>query len=279
MKSATFRILKMSFHRLPVKLCQVIILSQLIGSTIIAIAVEDETDNTSFAYKRTSSRSANISPGTYFRELGINLTTQYYFDNREFNTLAFVFSAKKLPFNFSLWGFTDLHGKQNSASRREKLVRSFSEYRLSHNGLGNLFNIPGLGLQAEYNFTSIPSNDVDLVRFGLTYKHTLPIPAFYFLGGKSGWLQWRIFPVETDGNGGQSSLIYNIPVMNRLSISGFADINYDEKGSDRWVVEPQLNLQISENFFFIVEYRLNGFEEANPNLDGQGLALGIKLKF
>ena len=194
----------------------------------------------------------------------------YYWDNRNFTTLNLLTSTSGLPYNLSIWGFIDLHGRHESEST--DLSRYFIEYRLNRkidpDWIGGL---EGLGFQAEFNDSEFPSNN--LFRFGLTYRHSLP----QFLGSK-GWLQWRGFPYETDGSGQQASLIYFLPLHERAWISGFADINLRESQSDVWVIEPQLTYQLNDRFSLLAEYRFNEFEE-NNGLDGQGVAFGMEVRF
>ncbi len=197
----------------------------------------------------------------------------YYWDNRDFNTFALVTSAKRLPGGFSFWGFTDLHGDHNKARESIDHTRFFMEYRLSRSikpkwALG----IKGLGFQAEFNDSQGSNNN--LLRAGLTFKHT--IPSFT---KKKGWLQWRGFPVESDGDGGQASVIYNFPLHDRIWISGFADVNFINKISDRWVIEPQLNIRLSDLITLAIEYRQNGFERAAAGVSGKGIALGLSMSF
>ena len=195
----------------------------------------------------------------------------YYWDNRDFTTLNLLTSTTGLPYDFSIWGFTDLHGAHESSST--DLSRYFIEYRLNRkidpDWVGGL---QGLGFQAEFNDSEFLSNN--LFRFGLTYRHALP----EFLGRK-GWLQWRGFPYETDGSGQQASLIYFLPLHERTWISGFADINLRESQSDVWVIEPQLTYQLDDRFSLLVEYRFNGYEDLNPAAKGEGVALGMEVSF
>jgi len=195
----------------------------------------------------------------------------YYWDNREFTTLNLLTSTTGLPYDFSIWGFIDLHGSHKSSST--DLSRYFIEYRLNRkidpDWVGGL---DGLGFQTEFNDSESLSNN--LLRFGLTYRHSLP----EFLGQK-GWLQWRGFPYETDGSGQQASLIYFLPLHERVWISGFADINFRESQKDVWVIEPQLTYKFTDRFSFLVEYRYNGFEDMNPSVQGEGVALGIEVTF
>lgn len=205
----------------------------------------------------------------------VKLSLSYYLDERDFNTLEIGISSTRTLFGFSLWGFTDLHGDQGG-SRDADFDQSFSEYRLSHAGIGEWLNLPGLGAQIEFNIFTPGSNDV--TRFGLTYRHDLPLP-WSETAGRDGWLQWRVFPYETDGDGGQLSLIYNIPLFSRISISGFADYNIREGAPNRWIVEPQLNVKLSPRISALLELRYNEFEDASPTLDGFAPALGLRFDF
>jgi len=74
-------------------------------------------------------------------------------------------------------------------------------------------------------------------------------------------------------------LIYYFYLSKYISISGFADLNLEENGTNRWVAEPQMNIRLSDNVDLVLEGRLNEFESANPNLDGSGVAGGLKYKF
>ena len=204
----------------------------------------------------------------------LKLDISYYWDDRDFNTIGIVTSKSNLLPNLHLWGFTDFHSEMNNESRRYKPSRSFSEYRLTYDI--SEYTIDGLWLQAEYNY-STPS-DNDIARFGIVYKLSFdnPIPKV----NANPWVQFRYFPAETDGDGWQFSLAYFIPLHERVSISGFADVNFHEKADiDRWVVEAQLNFKITKNFYALIEYRYNEYERFNPNLDGHGVAVGFSLRF
>lgn len=202
----------------------------------------------------------------------VKLAGAYYLDSRAFSTASIGLSSDRLPGGFSLWGFSDFHGDHDSNDLG--LNRSFSEYRLSHGSAAKLFNTPGFSFQAELN--SITGDGNDVVRAGLTYKHKLPLP---WGKGTKGWLQWRAFPYETDNDGGQASLIFFLPISPRLQIKGFADYNVMEGANNRWVVEPELNIQISRRLAALLEFRYNEFEDANPAIHGSGVALGIRYQF
>ena len=205
----------------------------------------------------------------FTEKYGLKNQVIYYFDHRDYNTLGITTSVSKLPAGFSIWGFTDFHGNQLEPRDRARLTNSFSEYRLSYN-LEDHTGIKGLAFQSEFNYFS--RSDTKLGRFGLTYKHNLPT-----LHEKS-WLQWRLFPAQTDDNN-QISLIYFLPITDKISINGFADYNINEQAQDRWVIEPQLNYQFTQYLSAHIEYRYNGFQKANDRLRGHGIAIGLGLTF
>jgi len=126
-------------------------------------------------------------------------------------------------------------------------------------------------VQLEYNDSTNSSNQV--ARWGITFKHDLPA----VFNGK-GWLQWRVFPYESDGSGEQLSLGYFLALTKHVSFSGFADLNLQDGADDRWVIEPQLSFKINEHFKFLIEYRYNGFEAASPSSKGNGIAVGVGIK-
>ena len=122
----------------------------------------------------------------------------YYRDSRNYGTLNILTSAGGLPFGLNFWGFTDVHGNQGGEGATD-LGRYFMEYRLSRPLPSKYVGVRGLGLQAEYNDFHGAGNSV--ARFGVTFRHRLY--------AERSWLQWRYFPVETDGDGGQASLIFS----------------------------------------------------------------------
>ncbi|MDH5435390.1 MAG: porin family protein [Gammaproteobacteria bacterium] len=204
--------------------------------------------------------------------LTINVTTQaepkvqmqYYFDDRDFNTLGVVVSANDLPAGFSIWGFTDFHGDQNNANERYDITRSFSEYRLSNNKISDWTKIDNLGLQVEVNETS-PGNNNTVWRGGITYK---------LVSSANNWLQLRLFPMQSNKHN-QASLIYFYSITTNVKFSGFADYNIQDGSKNRWVVEPQLSYRLMDKAWLLLEYRYNGFEDAKATLDGSGWAIGI----
>ncbi len=207
---------------------------------------------------------------------GPSVIAQYLLDTREFNSLAVYVSTSRLPLGLSIWGFTEVNGTQYKSDDRFNLTRSLSEYRSSFDGLGQKLNIKGLVAQIEYN--DITPGGGEILRFGVAYRHKLAIPSVGKLGGSDGWLQWRAHPYETDGDGGQASLIYFIPLHKKAHINGWIDLNYAEGNSPRWVVGPFLNLYLHQSIWAVLRYRYNGVENAF-GLDGTGWALGLRADF
>lgn len=198
----------------------------------------------------------------------VDVSAVYLFDQRGFNSITLQLASNRLPAGLSLWGFTDFLADQEDPDSRTDIDRSFSEYRLSYNKLG----IKGLGLQAEYNY-SRPSRS-ELGRLGLTYKKVYKLANRYTV-----FNQLRLFPLETDGDGGQVSLIYSVKFSDKWLLSGFADYNVRENLSNEWVIEPMLRYYFHKKVAVALEYRFNGFEDANPALDGDGIAIGIWADF
>ena len=196
----------------------------------------------------------------------------YYFDSRSYNTLNVLTSVSDLPWNMNIWGFTDFHGVQKASDQRLDLTRYFMEYRLRRGIDPNwIAGLNGVGIEVEYNEGNDSGNN--MLRFGVNYRHGLQR-----VGLKGGWLQWRLFPYETDETGQQFSIVHFLPLSPKLSIAGFADLNIQEAGPNRWVVESQLTYRFHSVLGLVVEARYNGFEDANAKLDGIGVAAGISAK-
>lgn len=193
-------------------------------------------------------------------------TLTYYLDSRDYGTLNVLTSAPDLPLGLNVWGFVDLHADQDGGSRRFDTTRYFTEYRLRR-----AVGLSGLGVELEYNGANGPDND--MLRAGITYKRSVPL-----LSGNRGWVQVRAHVYETDGSGQQVSVLYSLPVSARVSISGFADLNVNADGANRWVVEPQLNVRVARVLDLVLELRYNGYEDANPTIDGVGIAIGGKIR-
>jgi len=206
-----------------------------------------------------------------------NVVAQYIFDDRDFNSLAVYVSTLRFPLGISVWGFTEVNAAQGDAVRRFDLTRTFSEYRFSHNRLGDMLNVKGLVAQIEYN--DITPEAGQLLRFGAAYRHNLKIPQLGSIGGLNGWLQWRAHPYQTGGSGGQASLIYFLPFHKKAFISGWLDLNYSENFRRKWVFGPFLNLKIGERSWVVLRYNYNGIEEEIQTLDGTGWGLGLRVDF
>jgi hypothetical protein len=176
---------------------------------------------------------------------------------------------KGLPWGLNLWGFTDFNGTQGTRDDHFELTQFFTEYRL-RKPLPKLYKVEGLGVELEYNEASGADNG--LLRVGLTFKHAVSTPY------GTGWLQWRGLPYETDGSGQQLSMIHFFALGERLTLAGFSDFNLNKHGPNRWVAESQLACLIHGQLWLTLEARYNGFQSANPSLDGSGIALGLSIR-
>ena len=207
------------------------------------------------------------------KEKKSKVALKYYWDTREYNTFEIATSTNGLPLGFTFWGFTDLHGHQDRIDDFFDFDRFFMEYRLSRVIDPEwFFGVKGLGFQIEYNDSNGSGNQ--LTRFGLTYKQLIP-----WFTKKDAWVQFRGFPYESDGSGQQLSWIYYVPLHEKFWITGFADLNLREGTDDRWIIEPQLNIKLNDRTNFIIEYRYNGFEDASATAKGEGVAIGVDIKF
>ena len=190
-------------------------------------------------------------------------SVSYYADSRSFNSATLLTATDCLPFGFRIWGFVDLLGSQNRS--RLDATRNFVEYRL----IRTVWRV--VELHAEYNDAN--GEDNNLLRFGIGIK-----PRFR-LRGKPNWLLVRFSPYETDKTGQQLTLAWSVPAASRIALNGFADWNLQRDGGNRWVVEPELAIALTERFTFVVELRYNGFEVNRPEVDGTGIAIGGNIKF
>ncbi len=189
----------------------------------------------------------------------------YYKDDRDFDTMGIFISENNLSHGFSIWGFTDFHSDQNTQNKRSDFTHSFSEYRLSNNLISHWVNIEGLGLQIEYNDSS-PGIDNTVWRLGLTYKYII---------SDQHWIQLRALPLQ-DNADSQASLIFKFTLHPRITFTGFADYNIKSGKENLWVVEPQFNFRVLENTWLLLELRYNDFERNNSQLDGTGVAVGLR---
>ncbi|MEE8059069.1 MAG: hypothetical protein V3T17_14720 [Pseudomonadales bacterium] len=205
--------------------------------------------------------SAPVKPQQKPSNNSLSFATNYYLDDRGHNTLSLIYSSKSLPYGLAFWGFTDLDSNQDNEDSRSDMTRYFTEARLTKMFGG------GWGVQAEYNDASGTGNN--LGRFGVVYKFPLD----------NRFVMLRVFPVETDGDGGQVSLIWRTKIgLDNLFFEGFIDYNIKEGQTNRIVSEPQLRYRVSDRLGITLEYRINEFLKPTPK-DHKGTALGLYYKF
>lgn len=195
--------------------------------------------------------SAPRSPG---------LHALYYWDSRKNNTLSLFYSSRNLPHGLVFWGFTDFDSAQHSSAQQYDLSLFFTEARLAR-----MFG-HGFGIQAEYNGATGAGNDVG--RVGAVFKFPL----------KRHFLMLRVFPLETDGDGGQLSAVWRLRIRARLMFEGFVDYNVREGRADRIVFEPQVRFMFTQQLGLVLEYRLNEFLRGTSR-DDKGAAFGLYYDF
>ncbi len=198
-------------------------------------------------------------------------TSEYQFDTRGFNTINFT-GASDMPLGFTIWGFADietadLHGSRSSRKDAEEL---FIEIDLKR----ELYK--GLGVIAEYNDIEGAGNNIG--RLGFNYK-----PGWRWLKDKDLSLYFKVFPVETDGHGGQASFSWNKKFLDsldgRFSMGGFIDMNYDSgpNGDEVNIVsDTQFRYRLINHLEALVEFRFNEFLPANQE---HGFGIGLKYSF
>lgn len=183
----------------------------------------------------------------------------YFWDTRGFSTFK-PFYGFPLPGNMHFFGFTSINSSEG-ASNHFELTEFFTEARLT----SPLWH--GVGLQTELNASTGANND--LLRVGGLYKRT-------FRPYYQNWtLIGRVFPVETDGDGGQVSCLYNLQLYKDvLMLDGTVDYNW-RNTRDTWVVEPLLSVKLYKNLRLAIEYRLNNGRGSRKS----GVAFGLESKF
>ena len=198
---------------------------------------------------------------------------QYYFDSRDFNTINLTVLVPKLPYRFHLFGYTNLHGRQGRGGQRFDVRETFSEYRLSNYTLGDQLGVDGLHFFAEANYRSPGRPSIGRAGVGVKRK----VEGFALFVDRPPQFTLRLVPLETDGDGGQLSSNYLIPLHQRIHLSGFADYNLASSGSHAWVDEAQLNVKLFDPVSLVLEFRHNGFLAGVPRKRSTGWAPGLRV--
>ncbi|MFN3191946.1 MAG: hypothetical protein ACE361_15660 [Aureliella sp.] len=196
---------------------------------------------------------------------------EYDFDNRGYNVLHFQ-GHSPLPLGFSLWGFIDLEGADNTSSDREDISRHFLELDVKRKLWRNT------GVIAELN--DLQGQDNEIGRFGCFWFPDLADfgPEEGLFAGKFR-LGFKFFPVQTVARTGQWSFNWNKQFDEvwdgRVSAGGFFDLNYNTgNNSTAIVTEHQIRLRVAEGMHLITEFRLNEYLA-----DEFGIAPGIQYRF
>ena len=197
----------------------------------------------------------------------------YYLDSREFNTMTFDYHydiAGKMH-GWQFHGYTDLFSlpkdlqTTSPKTGRADLSHWYTENRVTRmigrdEGAYTFF-----GIQLEHS----DGNGIDdnLLRLGLVY--TAP-----FVPSK--FLQIRVLPLQSDGEGGQISIINQFQFIdNTIALEGFFDYNYFNDGRDPIIhSEIQLRYMLRPGFGVTGEYRYN-----EALTDSSGFAIGATVQF
>lgn len=197
------------------------------------------------------------------------MTVEYQFDTRGFNTINFTGGAD-LPYGFTIWGFTDIETPDSSNGSRQDAEELFIEIDLSR----ELYK--GFGIVAEYNDGERHNDNIG--RLGLNYIARWDSLKKIHLN-----LCFKVFPLETDGHGGQVSFCWDkrFPRIldGRFSMGGFFDLNFDSGANDNEtniVSDTQARYKLTENLEALVEFRFNEYLVASQE---HGLGIGLKYKF
>lgn len=185
-------------------------------------------------------------------------TVAYYADSRSFNSATVQASTSGLPLGFSAWGFVDILGSERSS--RWDATQNFVESRL----IRVVWRY--VSVHAEYNDAHGTGNN--LMRYGVALT-----PRFTFRA-RPGWLLLRFSPYETDGSGQQVTVAWSVPLATRLKLGGFADMNIQKRGRNKWVIESELAFELNGRIALVIEPRYNGFAA-----DKSGTAFGGKVRF
>lgn len=196
---------------------------------------------------------------------------EYDFDNRGYNVLHFQ-GHSPLPLGFSLWGFIDLEGADNTSSDREDISRHFLELDFKRKLWRNL------GVVAELN--DLQGQDNEIGRFGMFWAPDTNdwSPDSGLWAGKFR-LGFKFFPVQTIKNTGQWSFNWNKQFDNicdgRFSAGGFFDLNYNSNNNTTAIVtEHQIRMRVAEGLHLITEFRVNQYLA-----DDFGIAPGVQYRF
>ncbi len=196
----------------------------------------------------------------------------YYWDTRQFNTLT-INAGANLPYDVEYFQFLNLNSQLDDAGALEDLEGFYTEMHFRRPIAKDSRWLKPLDWTVMYaDGTGIP----DVTRLGIRWRtHDTP-------GGVGDFLTEQLkleyslnfHVVESDGSGIQLEHFYRRFFFdNRLYVSGFADHDVNNDGSDTWVAEHQLGVKLVGQWFAVAEYRYNAFL---PDEQKSGWGFGVE---
>lgn len=202
-----------------------------------------------------------------------------YYDTRKFSVMTLNILAK-LPHRFQYFSLTNFEGPKQTSD--------LSNYYSEQNIRWNIKKTIPIDLISQWVLKSDTNNDV--LRFGVRWRlnSTTGLSKIF----KKLNLSYSVSPYILQFGErtptkyfAQIEHVYRLKILpkylgNRIYIAGFGDqnlINNDGKISMKWVSEHQIGVRLFNQFYAVVEYRINDFLPDNNN--GLGYGLEYKIKF
>jgi|GEM_PF-6411141 len=199
---------------------------------------------------------------------------QGYYDTREQENITLL-GYTSLPHNFGVWGFVDFWTNRADSETGTDDEADFTSFY----GEANL----NYSLSKDWHLM-LEVNDGSAVfavlRPGIQYWAQVPT-------GKVGikLLPYRVDLVEQNpapDPSGQLGLSWRFDWLdNKVFFEGFADFNWlwqNQKDFYPFCTEPQLGINLSQNFAFLVEYRYASLNSLTKDAD-QGWGIGLEYRF
>jgi hypothetical protein len=195
-----------------------------------------------------------------------------YYDSRDYTVFTYNILAK-LPHRLEYFSLTNYQGSESNSD--------VNNFYAEHNIRFGLVDSKPLDATMQYVIRSGIKNDKQ--RLGIRWRihHTKLLKSAM----EKCRFSYSINPMFVEfGVGNMPKFmntiehVYNIQLIpNRLYLGGFADqnmISVDSKIIANWVSEHQLGYRLIDQFFAVVEYRINEYERPQST----GLGFGVEYK-
>lgn len=223
------------------------------GLPVALLAQEKDPEHAPSQDSAANAPAAALVAGPRLPQVRAGL--RIFFDTREFQRYKWIGTARSLPGELNFFGFVDLD------THRGELVgwpdRYFTELRAWRKIAWNV------GPAVEFNRGA---GRGQVLRTGILWD----LPMRWVDPGMV--VSLKIYPLETDGDGGQVSWSYRVPLPARLTIEGWLDLNV-VRGRLVTVTETLLRAPLWKRLDFLVEYRHSG----SPPRQRTGVAFGVEL--